>query len=208
MSEMTEHTPLEVLLNDEIMTLFNWAFIESCRADLAQLKSLIEGQQYGIDSAIKRLSDDPEETLTGATVKATETIAQLRAENAELKENDARTIDRCDTCGCVLIEDVLEGDDEYSDPYCPACRCRELSATVTDQARQLAEAREIIEPFSIIGDVFSKQDNHDDSSWTNIPDDDLISCGWKHLTVRIKNFRAASNWIASNPAPQQQDDAQ
>lgn len=52
-------------------------------AELMKLRDMIDGYILLVDSAIKRLSDNPEETLTSATVKAAEELAQLRATVAE-----------------------------------------------------------------------------------------------------------------------------
>lgn len=86
-----------------------------------------------------------------------------------------------------------------------AAEREELKRTIEAQAAQLEQARNVIEPFAKLGDVFTKQDKYDDSIWTKIPDDDLITCGWKHLVVRVRDFRSAAIWLAANaPAPEEE----
>jgi hypothetical protein len=70
--------------------------------------------------------------LFGAGHTAGQGVREICAAIRELKEHDIRTVEKCDDCGCELICDALEGEDEYSAPYCPACRCDELSADIRD----------------------------------------------------------------------------
>lgn len=123
----------------------------------------------------------------------------------------------------ALDELLKELDDHYNDPIgmVEAARAElaalrdtitescalidTLNTTIAMQAQQLEEARKTIEPFAIVGDVFVKQDPYDDSVWTKLPDNQMVSIGWSHLIVTLNDFRRASAWLAANaPAPQAQ----
>lgn len=132
-----------------------------------------------IDELLKELDDHYNDPL-GMVIAARAELAALRATTSELEEANRFV---------HLANDLIT----------------ELRATVEAQARQLEEAREAIQPFAIIGDVFVKQYPHDNSIWTKLPDNQMVKVGWNHLIVTINDLRRASAWLAANaPAPQAQ----
>lgn len=61
-----------------------------------------------------------------------------------------------------------------------------------DVAALLISLAEALEPFSVIGDVFTKQSMNDDSPWVTIPDDQKLNLGVSHLHVTVGDLRRAT----------------
>lgn len=103
-------------------------------AELMKLRDMIDGYILLVDSAIKRLSDNQEETLTSATVKAAEEIAQLRA-RIDALENDIV----CAFCGTHYKADSVPPQHYLT------CEQSPLVQRIAEQARQLDEARALMD---------------------------------------------------------------
>jgi hypothetical protein len=105
MSETTEHTSLEVLLSDSVMDQFNWAFVEKCHAELAQL--------YATNSA--RVQDIESLRETVATARELYAEDQKRIAALEQAVNEARG----------YFEDIVRDSREPDEGDCKYCNCEQ-----------------------------------------------------------------------------------
>lgn len=151
MSETTDHTPLEVLLNDPIMKHFSLAFIKTCRAEHAQLRAELSGQIDALKhwnalwshicavmGCVDYLPND--QNFNSMLEHA---IAQLRA---DLQAAQARIANQVDDFSVASICEALGIDD--NDNRTPsqivndaARLLTQQAARITEQERQLEQAR-------------------------------------------------------------------
>lgn len=180
------------------------------------------------------LDDAVQQYRSGKQKDARAELAVLRAENLQLSAGDylLREIGAALNCApdATILQNIeqLRASEQYWQQTAETERANaaaqreraerlradyerafdavtELDRQIVAQARQLEQAREAIQPFATIGDVFSKLDHNDDSVWTKLPDNQMIAVGWSHLTVTINDLRRASAWLTANaPAPQAQ----